>query len=200
MVSRVSSERLGCTLNDEAHLSAYKTVRCTLYQPRAERATLPVLSTAFSYLDKLCVRKVSSFPFPYFCLHSQISMNCLNCFRLICKTMVVSYVFLSNLCAGNRLTNGQKWSPRSYPTLSRCVQAEPNYWQITNRFMQKPGKFTNYIFTYLNARKTNFLPRLKAANVPQIWTWSKTGGEFLDSNNLCLYNDFLLSKHLGERN
>ena len=35
VVSRVSSERLGCTLNDEAHLSAYKTVRCTLYQPRA---------------------------------------------------------------------------------------------------------------------------------------------------------------------
>lgn len=46
------------------------------------------------YQNKLCNRKVSNIPFPFFCFLFQISINVSEMLCLTCETAVVSYIFL----------------------------------------------------------------------------------------------------------
>ena len=58
-------------------------------------------STGYPYLNKLRVRKLSSFLFPYFYFLLQITMHVSIFFRLFCETGAVSYVFLRNFAREN---------------------------------------------------------------------------------------------------
>ena len=66
----------------------HKPVRQGLFRAYDFFSKLNDKLTEYPHLNKLCVHKVSSFPFPFFCFFSQISMSVSISFLPFCKAFV----------------------------------------------------------------------------------------------------------------
>ena len=94
---------LWSAVKNELHIASYSRESICLATVVLFRKPLKQKgeSTGYPYLNKLRVRKLSSFLFPYFYFLLQITMHVSIFFRLFCETGAVSYVFLRNFAREN---------------------------------------------------------------------------------------------------